>query len=425
MPFVSLSHPYRPSRSLPASSRPLSDHAPPLSSSPSSSPSSSWSSSAHPEHTSPPHSSSGIGRKMAASLQLFKESANVSPDDVLSCESSRSEAPPSAARRPGQPKDDHVSEPQFEFLKRSEWPDRETAAVRRGRSVTVYQSSQTLDSLSVPEVKSSQKKEKKSSNHDDDNTHGQKEMSTRPSDGRGRRRERTSYENLAIRPDLSMTPIPASTPHVCDRSPFIRPRSRGYPPSPSRSHSPTFRKTPLQGSSDMLSRLMDASHSGQVDTPSAASCSHPQTLALAIPPSARHVFLDTPSSSDDESAWETASAVTSASTVSAKARLSSQIPNTPPHSPVNSDPVSQSSLLMSSSDVECLEDTGDLVKSWSQVRLPPVPLKPFRNQVGGHSSIYKFTKRAVCKVRTIAFLVHAPFSPSGSLAPRITRKSLL
>ncbi|KAF9519557.1 hypothetical protein BS47DRAFT_1254889, partial [Hydnum rufescens UP504] len=30
--------------------------------------------------------------------------------------------------------------------------------------------------------------------------------------------------------------------------------------------------------------------------------------------------------------------------------------------------------------------------------LPPVPLKPFRNQVGGHSAIYKFTKRAVCKV---------------------------
>ncbi|KAF8338948.1 uncharacterized protein EI90DRAFT_2908428 [Cantharellus anzutake] len=30
-------------------------------------------------------------------------------------------------------------------------------------------------------------------------------------------------------------------------------------------------------------------------------------------------------------------------------------------------------------------------------RLPHVPLKPFRNQVGGHSAIYKFTKRAVCK----------------------------
>ena len=34
-------------------------------------------------------------------------------------------------------------------------------------------------------------------------------------------------------------------------------------------------------------------------------------------------------------------------------------------------------------------------------RLPPVPLRPFRNQVGGHSAIYKFTKRAVCKVSCI------------------------
>lgn len=31
-------------------------------------------------------------------------------------------------------------------------------------------------------------------------------------------------------------------------------------------------------------------------------------------------------------------------------------------------------------------------------RLPTVPLLPFQNQVGGHSAIYKFTKRAVCKV---------------------------
>ncbi|KIY45892.1 SAICAR synthase-like protein, partial [Fistulina hepatica ATCC 64428] len=29
--------------------------------------------------------------------------------------------------------------------------------------------------------------------------------------------------------------------------------------------------------------------------------------------------------------------------------------------------------------------------------LPHIPLHPFRNQVGGHNAIYKFTKRAVCK----------------------------
>jgi hypothetical protein len=37
----------------------------------------------------------------------------------------------------------------------------------------------------------------------------------------------------------------------------------------------------------------------------------------------------------------------------------------------------------------------------SEDALPHIPLRPFRNQVGGHTSIYKFTRRAVCKVGTI------------------------
>lgn len=33
----------------------------------------------------------------------------------------------------------------------------------------------------------------------------------------------------------------------------------------------------------------------------------------------------------------------------------------------------------------------------SNESLPHIPLRPFRNQVGGHNAIYRFTKRAVCK----------------------------
>ncbi|KIK30743.1 hypothetical protein PISMIDRAFT_86453 [Pisolithus microcarpus 441] len=39
----------------------------------------------------------------------------------------------------------------------------------------------------------------------------------------------------------------------------------------------------------------------------------------------------------------------------------------------------------------------DMTFSESQESLPHIPLRPFRNQVGGHSAIYKFTKRALCK----------------------------
>jgi hypothetical protein len=43
------------------------------------------------------------------------------------------------------------------------------------------------------------------------------------------------------------------------------------------------------------------------------------------------------------------------------------------------------------------EDSGE-EDSEDESHLPTIPLMPFRNQVGGHSAIYKFTKRAVCKV---------------------------
>ena len=38
------------------------------------------------------------------------------------------------------------------------------------------------------------------------------------------------------------------------------------------------------------------------------------------------------------------------------------------------------------------------VSSYPQESWPHIPLWPLHNQVGGHSAIYKFTKRAVCKV---------------------------
>jgi hypothetical protein len=44
------------------------------------------------------------------------------------------------------------------------------------------------------------------------------------------------------------------------------------------------------------------------------------------------------------------------------------------------------------------EQDGSWTPNETDEYLPHIPLTPFRNQVGGHSAIYKFTKRAVCKV---------------------------
>jgi hypothetical protein len=56
--------------------------------------------------------------------------------------------------------------------------------------------------------------------------------------------------------------------------------------------------------------------------------------------------------------------------------------------------------------------------------LPHIPLRPFRNQVGGHSSIYKFTKRAVCKVRT-ALMSYTTDVHVYREAPRFKGESVL
>jgi hypothetical protein len=54
------------------------------------------------------------------------------------------------------------------------------------------------------------------------------------------------------------------------------------------------------------------------------------------------------------------------------------------------------------------EEYDDGESDEEESHLPTVPLMPFKNQVGGHSAIYKFTKRAVCKVRCLPLLCLFP-----------------
>jgi hypothetical protein len=63
----------------------------------------------------------------------------------------------------------------------------------------------------------------------------------------------------------------------------------------------------------------------------------------------------------------------------------------------------------------------------SEEQLPHIPLRPFRNQVGGHSAIYKFTRQAVCKVIPSLPLTPTPilYASLSVLALGFSRKSLL
>ncbi|GLB33522.1 putative inositol phosphokinase (IPK) family protein [Lyophyllum shimeji] len=361
-----------------------------------------------PVGTPPP--TAGIGRKVAATLQLFKETtgADEAKPAELSCRVETSSGPRRAA--PLAHPDD-VAEAQFEFVKRSEWPDREAAAVRRERSATTVERVRTRDSTREDD---SRTRERNLSTRDpsvSDLAQWRKEAGTRQDTGRGRRRERTADEvvgDMNVLPDLSKS---VNTTFNEPPSPLIRPRSQAYPPSPSLSRSPTSRTTPFSyqsveppkspyprpAAAELPVRHPTPCHSR---SPTPIQTQPPFPSHDRVPPSPQDSTYFSPWSTDDESTWETASATTTASTTSTH----SPTPY-PPSDIATSEEARHGASLMytrnghgyridvpGKASPPLIDVDRDL-----QEHLPHIPLRPFRNQVGGHSAIYKFTKQAVCK----------------------------
>lgn len=134
---------------------------------------------------------------------------------------------------------------------------------------------------------------------------------------------------------------------------------------------------------------------------------HPESYSAPISP----LEQLSPWSTDDESNWETASgtsaAASNASTYGHTDGEDDQMSSALPHHSSNG--FDRHSRLFTLNDGEMLnnaplkaldDETLALDINLSEDRLPHIPLRPFRNQVGGHSAIYKFTKQAVCKVRS-------------------------
>uniref|UniRef100_A0A8H8CLF8 Kinase n=1 Tax=Psilocybe cubensis TaxID=181762 RepID=A0A8H8CLF8_PSICU len=393
-----------PSRSPKRSSQPLSRTSSISSSASSSSSSSSSVTPTHGEDPPPHHATSGIGRKVAATLQLFKETAPLdeSPAGPLS---SRSESSLASRRNHSFEDVEDVAEA-FEFVKRSEWPDREAAAVRRDKSMTTLERVRTRDS-------DHQLSDKISSAKDiSDVSQWRRDVIS----SRGRRRERAIDD--IVRDAEPHSDAPLSTINTFhETSPiYIRPRSRAYPPSPSPSRSPTkrvsrhFPDSTLQSCPEstlpVLPSIATTPRNSRSPTPvRAANRIHdpyPKALSPCDPPS--------PWSTDDESAWDTTSvASTAASNASTYGNDSDShtLSSALEHRPGDACDIRPTSRRFSTlDDGEVLnttrlksldDDTVAINFAVPEERLPHIPLRPFRNQVGGHSAIYKFTKQAVCK----------------------------
>ncbi|KAI6047078.1 SAICAR synthase-like protein [Pisolithus marmoratus] len=372
----------------------------------SSSGSSSSSASNSPTVASHPLPSAGIGRKVAESLQLFKESAPIS--DFRGDPSTDTVS--DHRRHSTSHHVESVAEAKYEFFKRADWPDPETAAIRRERSSTALERGKTLDAITHQQIS----KEPELPNDPDarltthDAPFGGPPQRCRDVTShtepytRGRRRDRVSDVPGPIFSHRLDTP--ERSPNCTPPSPCIRPRSRGYPPSPSPSRCPTNRIPPLAFYNFPSDRGVNPNHYSQPYSPIPFCHMTRELLPLAL-----HRSLDPTTDllphgpQDEESAWETSSVTSDVSTTSGTSEhpvspdafpsLSVEGDDEPEHS---SPRYKEREEFMDGPDAWNGNYLG-MTFSDSREGLPHIPLRPFRNQVGGHSAIYKFTKRALCK----------------------------
>lgn len=337
--------------------------------------------------------STGMGRKVAAKLQLFKETVGPT-EDSISTESSRPQS--SGSRRGGSTKigdNEEIAEAQFKFVKRSEWPDREAAAIRRERSMT------TLDRVKNDDLGAWAEEQQRDHNQYREGVlqeynRWRRGFVERFEAKRGRRRDRTAAAvettgegHVHSKASRGESNLPRPSPHA-------------FPPSPSPSRSP--RRLSVSSQQNQSDSSGTRSHRSSWSQPFSVELprSEGHSIARSASASAPISPVDSPSawSTDDDSNWETASITTSNSTTPSTStrrgrRMRSPVllhntsQDTESHSPHNS-------FVFRESDSDHF-----LHFDLSQEHLPHIPLRPFRNQVGGHSSIYKFTKQAVCKVR--------------------------
>lgn len=370
----------------------------------------------------------GIGRKVAASLDLFRETTS-SADELDDLDKPSMPLTSPSRRVSSKHHSQTNAKPEFAFFKRSEWPDRETAAARRERSGGNRERVRTRDgshSNSVPrDLADAQRRNGRPHSVRDnvinDLVNWRKDILGDPYQDRGRPRKRS----LDSDSDQDIDPVDHQNLRRNESLSFRHPRSFQFSPSSS----------PVSLSDVALTSPL---------VPSAIIVDSPLSHRDALPPVDNPISPHTTDDEDDESSnWDDDTASDSGTTASSN----SPWPRSPfqPNaslSPILKHPVHHDDhddqgedeedpgLVMPSrirqptvppvlsnfpsylsnfhDDLQVEEESvnheifsGSLGKlaNLSQESLPHIPLRPFRNQVGGHSAIYKFTKRAVCKVR--------------------------
>jgi inositol-hexakisphosphate kinase len=388
----------------------------------------------------PPLSTSTTGRKVAANLQLFKETAPpLSPTRRSTSRQSGGvpTTPDTATSIPdatGEEGEELIRETQF--VKRAAWPEREAAAVRRGKSIPTTKRT-TLVSPSPDRDWDLEERDRISRERGPSSREVLRDLREWHQENleRGRTRDRIgdagSDSEGAIAPIgvsasvggggggasrlRSVKPDPISIPSTLslnnNQRPTLAQRASAQSVKTLHSAQPTSpghdRKRSVTFSIDGLEEPRAVSPVQETTPPPP----YPREPSLPSP------SLESPYSTDSESAWDTTSVASSVATTRSSSALRKRDDRSPSldaydraASPPRQRPSQREEFEEEDPQFGAENTFGTLDElEASTTPLPNVPLRPFRNQVGGHSAIYKFTKRAVCKVRTYSQLFSFPF----------------
>lgn len=452
----------------------------------------------------PASNAAGIGRKVAASLQLFKETSSGATDAELASVSIEHHTVASHRASTIKGKAPSIISPpirssngveevrEAQFVSRADWPDRkpsqrtksfalERANLRelkadiqakdnaqrresttegpaisfddlfeddpRGRSrqrsgdnlPSVFESSGSVSrSPDASPVRRGPRRESPSRGipipsptavsapHDDSGNEASC-LSTTPT---SRADQRAHAQQTPVTPRPNRRPSMSPVIRRVDINQTPTTTSRSSRPRPSVSRTTSANKVPTTAATSVILDLPIPKPSAKAQ----AAVEHPQDATPIGPtqPTSDPVVtspIPTPSvrpspyaSFSDSSEWETTSMTSSFSDVSTLSRShpeggSNTLADNPEYGDV-------------SDDEEKNGNPGvDLHDGFDQMNLdgvlPAVPLRPFRNQVGGHSAIYKFTKRAVCKVLHICLMQVFQAKPISFVAIGQSRELVL
>ncbi|KAG8713053.1 hypothetical protein FRC09_019138 [Ceratobasidium sp. 395] len=413
--------------------------------------------------------SAGIGRKVAASLQIFKETASATPDEELAsvsiehhtvashrASSIKGKAP--AIISPPVCSADGVEEVrEAQFVSRADWPDRKPSTATKRTKSFLVERVDPRDGKADGQVKEHHRRRSSMSDQvgiilddldddhrgrswqrQDDNLPSVFESSVSPSPDVSRssrisKRESPSRTILVTSPrtissqpteeepsSLSTTPTGRSqvkpaptTPKSISRpsvSPVITrldsnqtlgttPRAPRTRPSISRAASSNKVPTTEVILDLPIDKPSSKSPTSVEHTWDATPTSHPQPLPIPTSPVPTRPARPSPYATySDSSEWETTSMTSSFSDASTLSRSHPTSVSGPSgHASVENPEFGDISDEEEKSGNGVIDIQDELDSLDIDGVLPAVPLRPFRNQVGGHSAIYKFTKRAVCK----------------------------